>query len=98
MDDPQIVNALLELGWCALEAVRPSVLLKPKVYMDGDRWCALLGGDLQEGICGFGRSPDEACLAFDTAWYTCVDTTCGDSRCSKCKKAKAVEHVLEVQP
>lgn len=47
---------------------RPSVLFKPKLFKDGDHWCALLGRDIQEGICGFGKSPASAMYAFDEAW------------------------------
>lgn len=56
-----------EMLW---EKNRPAVLFKPKVYKDGNQWCAMLGDNLQEGICGFGNSPDEATRAFDTAWAT----------------------------
>lgn len=50
------------------QMTRPSVLFRPDVYPDGDKWCALLGTDLQTGVCGFGDSPNEACIAFDKAW------------------------------
>ena len=33
------------------------------VYPDGDRWCALLGENLQEGEAGFGSTPIEAIQA-----------------------------------
>jgi hypothetical protein len=59
---------------CAQEAVsewmRPSVTMRPKLYPDGSSWCVLYGENLQEGVCGFGASPDEAMRAFDAAWYT----------------------------
>lgn len=35
--------------------------------LDGDQWCVLYGKDLQEGIAGFGPTPDEAILAFAEA-------------------------------
>lgn len=54
---------------CAAEfSARPSVLLRVKVFPDGNRWCALYGDNMQGGVCGFGASPDEACAAFDAAW------------------------------
>ncbi|MEM9448677.1 MAG: hypothetical protein AAGA75_09090 [Cyanobacteria bacterium P01_E01_bin.6] len=31
-----------------------------KVYPDGMMWCALWGENLQSGVAGFGRSPNEA--------------------------------------
>ena len=43
----------------------PHVYLKPKTYIDGDQWCALLGEDLQSGIAGFGNTELEALAEFD---------------------------------
>jgi hypothetical protein len=34
-------------------------------YKDGDRWCYLLGTNLQEGVSGFGETPYLAALDFD---------------------------------
>lgn len=33
-------------------------------YKDGDRWCILVGEDLQSGIAGFGDSLNEALSDF----------------------------------
>ena len=33
-------------------------------YLDGNAWCALYGPNIQEGICGFGDSPEEAIMNF----------------------------------
>lgn len=46
----------------------PHVLMKPKVYKDGNQWCALYGENIQEGVVGFGDTPELACKAFDLAW------------------------------
>ena len=48
---------------------RPFVVLKPKLYPDGTAWCALLGDNIQEGLCGFGDTPSAAADAFDKEWY-----------------------------
>lgn len=39
---------------------------KPKLslFQDGGRWCVLYGDDLQDGISGFGMTPDEAITQF----------------------------------
>jgi hypothetical protein len=50
------------------EMQRPSVLYRPSVYIDGDKWCAHYGTNLQEGVDGFGASPADAMTAFDKAW------------------------------
>ena len=44
-------------------------LLKPKITRDGDRWCVLLGDNVQDGICGFGKTPHEATIDFNQNWY-----------------------------
>jgi hypothetical protein len=48
---------------------RPSVMLGVVPKLDGNRWCALLGSNLMDGIAGLGDSPNEAMWAFDKAWY-----------------------------
>ncbi len=50
------------------ELARPSAVYRPAVYPDGDKWCALYGVNLMEGVCGFGDTPEEAMRAFDQAW------------------------------
>lgn len=35
-----------------------------RLYPDGSMWCALLGPDLQDGVCGFGATPYEAVVKF----------------------------------
>jgi len=50
------------------ELTRPSVLFKPRLSLDGDQWCALLGDNLQEGFAAFGDTPDEAMCNFDKGW------------------------------
>jgi hypothetical protein len=34
--------------------------LEIEITMDGDKWCALYGENLQEGCAGFGETPIEA--------------------------------------
>lgn len=46
----------------------PSVLYRPNVYIDGDKWCALYGENLQDGVAGFGDSPQTAMSDFDKSW------------------------------
>lgn len=46
----------------------PHVLMRPKISIDGNHWCALYGENLQDGVCGFGKSPKEAMESFDMAW------------------------------
>lgn len=48
----------------------PHVVMRPRIFPDGDQWCALYGDDLMEGVAGFGDTPAAACAAFDKAWAT----------------------------
>ena len=47
---------------------RSSNLLRPRLFIDGNMWCALYGENLQDGIAGFGKSPELAYLDFDKEW------------------------------
>ncbi len=47
----------------------PSAIYKPKVFPDGNRWCALYGDNIQEGVCGFGDTPAAAIIDFNHCWY-----------------------------
>lgn len=46
----------------------PSAIYRPALFIDGTKWCALYGENLQDGLAGFGDSPAQAMAAFDTAW------------------------------
>ena len=59
----------------ASEHQRPSTMMRPKLYKDGDQWCALYGDDVQSGVTGFGESPQQAMWEFDAAWYADIKTT-----------------------
>lgn len=50
------------------EMQRPSVLYRPTIGPDGDKWCALYGENIMEGVCGFGNTPAEAMTDFDKNW------------------------------
>jgi len=45
---------------------KPSVLFKPRVFLDGDSWCCLYG------VAGFGDTPELACEAFDAEWVRAI--------------------------
>lgn len=51
------------------EYTRPSVLYRPTLKLDGNEWIALYGENLQEGVVGTGRSPEEAMRDFDLSWH-----------------------------
>jgi hypothetical protein len=42
--------------------------LNLKLERDGNKWCALYGRDLVEGLRAFGDTPHQALIAFARAW------------------------------
>jgi len=74
MTDFSFTAAIIQETICAEAAIvrgaltAPHVLMKPDIYPDGTKWCALLGDDLQTGISGFGDTPAQACAEFDKAF------------------------------
>lgn len=59
-----------EIASVGYEMRRPSVLFRPNIFPEGTMWCALLGENLMEGICGFGETPEQACAEFDKAFWS----------------------------
>lgn len=59
----------------AAELRRPCMLLRPKLFQDGNAWCALFGEDIAVGVCGWGESPAAAYLDFDRAWVAPARTS-----------------------
>lgn len=37
----------------------------PRIFMDGDQWCALVGNCIQDGVAGFGKTYLEAVLSLE---------------------------------
>jgi hypothetical protein len=54
-----------ELNRACELAAAPSTHLRPRLFPDGNRWCALYGENLQDGLCGFGKTPEGAMADFD---------------------------------
>lgn len=52
----------------------PSYVYRPRLFIDGERWCALFGDNIHNGVCAFGETPAEAYAAFDKAWHAKVST------------------------
>ena len=66
--DIVVQEIVFTMGEIRKEHTRPSVLMRPSLTVDGNQWCALYGDNLQEGVAGFGDTPEEAFKAFDAAW------------------------------
>lgn len=87
--DMGMTRQILQEQFCAtaMEMARPSVLFKPTLSVEGDMWCALLGDDLVSGLAAFGKTPESAMLAFDTAFYK--ERTPAAIRLESMREAKA---------
>ena len=71
MDDWSWQKAQLSEQICSVGEwwTRPSVLYRPRVFLDGKAWCCLYGENIQEGVVAFGDTPEEAVSNFDFyAW------------------------------
>lgn len=51
------------------QQTRPSVLMRPRIFIDGNQWCCLYGDNIQDGVAGFGDTPEAAACDFDTSWH-----------------------------
>lgn len=65
LDYENQMRIVIDFGRVCSEQMRPSILLKPKLYPDGNQWCALYGKNLQGGVAGFGDTPAQAMIQFD---------------------------------
>lgn len=61
-------KVIVRLDYVAEKSCRPSVLFRPTLSKDGDKWCMLYGANLQEGVAGFGDTPELAAQDFDIQW------------------------------
>lgn len=68
------MNAAIEA-----EEMNLVVLLRPKIFIDGNQWCVLYGENLQDGIAGFGKTPQRAVWAFNKAWGVSAYSGGGDA-------------------
>ena len=53
----------------AFQHARPSAVYRPRLAKDGNAWIACYGDNIQEGVVGVGKSPEEAMADFDRSWH-----------------------------
>jgi len=58
-----------QIGIVGNEMIRPSVLYRPTILLDGNCYCALYGEDLMSGCAGFGETMAAAMADFDHNWH-----------------------------
>jgi hypothetical protein len=61
-------NASIEANITEQARRAPHVLMRPVISIDGNMWCVLYGDNLQDGVAGFGDTPEAACADFDKNW------------------------------
>jgi hypothetical protein len=66
---PLLAEAAVCISQYAQNLNRPCTIWKPKLFIDGNKWCAIYGDNLMEGVAAFGDSPSDAMCEFDRAWY-----------------------------
>ena len=71
----EIQRAGYEWTNAAVHLMEPSVLYRPQLYVDGNQWCALYGKNIQDGVAGFGDSPQEAMVDFNKAFAASLTDT-----------------------
>lgn len=69
-DAGHLHQTALNLYELSLDMRKPSMMLEPRIFIDGNKWCALYGDNIQDGVAGFGDSPEAAYRDFDRAWST----------------------------
>ncbi len=79
----------------ALTLARMSIILRPRLSIDGNQWCALFGENLQDGVVGFGQSPEEAYADFDSEWHKpLLRTDITKPRCAQDDQLDAAKRIL----
>ena len=68
MDYDTLTNQSRHNAAIESEEMNLVALLRPRVFMDGNKWCVLYGDDLMNGVAGFGDSPILAVYDFNKAW------------------------------
>ncbi len=69
----RLMSAHAEIYAAACETNTAHIAMRPRIYIDGDQWCALYGENVQDGIAGFGKSPYEAMMDFDRSYFGKLD-------------------------
>ncbi|HEU0209591.1 MAG TPA: hypothetical protein VFQ78_11510 [Candidatus Udaeobacter sp.] len=54
--------------YCVAHAGSPSAVRRPRLFVRGELWIALLGPSVEEGIVGIGSTVTAALRAFDTQY------------------------------
>jgi hypothetical protein len=67
MDQALAAMSQMEL-YCEAHPGSPAAVRRPKLFVRGDLWIALLGPSVEEGIVGIGSTVTAALRAFDAQY------------------------------
>ena len=68
MDYETLTNQSKRNAAIESEEMNLVALLRPRVFLDGNKWCVLYGENIMDGVAGFGDSPILAVYDFNKAW------------------------------
>jgi hypothetical protein len=54
--------------YCMSHPGTPAAVRRPRLYFKSNRWVALLGPSIKDGIAGFGATVESALSSFDTEY------------------------------
>jgi len=66
--------------YCAARPGSPSAVRRPRLFVRGELWIALLGPSVQEGIVGIGPTVTAALRAFDSQYLAGLRDPLGGDR------------------
>jgi hypothetical protein len=67
MNHALVAMEQMELN-CRAHPGSPAAVRRPRLFVRGELWIALLGSSVEEGIVGIGRTVTEALRAFDAQY------------------------------
>lgn len=84
MDKSNVLLMEMEIALSKLRLLqeRPSIRLQPNLRLDGNQWCTYLGESSDDGVIGYGDTPETAMLDFDRAWLRWPGTAGVLQKCS----------------
>jgi hypothetical protein len=71
MNYPVAAMEQMEL-YCAAHPGSPSAVRRPRLFVRGELWIALLGPSVEEGIVGIGATVTAALRAFDAQYLAAL--------------------------
>lgn len=91
MDYETLTNQSKHNAAIESEEMNLVALLRPRVFLDGNKWCVLYGENIMDGVAGFGDSPILAVYDFNKAWRREVPA---NTRISRATQERRLDDVV----